>query len=438
MYNFLHISFPDSGVETIQSYRTELTLNRYQHEHLTMYIQNWGLEYSQVKAGSPVQATIKSPLGTKEFVGYVHRVKPDITPNKQFTEITAIGATYTMKQAAQKVWTKVTADQVIKELAKKHNMSYHCTPHPRIYDHLVQSGETDWEFMCKLAYRSGYTLRAEGTAIYCDPMTKDFEDHKSNAPYFVMRPANHPDGFNIYSFRPEIGESEEHDGSMKAATAVGGINIDHGDVLVKTNKKRPATTKSRSQSEFYDRFKHTSVVPNDSVANAEALAADERARYPYRGHVEVMGDARLRPDLPIFLDGVGGDYSGYWTILEATHVFTETMYTVQMTVGTDSLGQSTSVTQIPNKVPQRVISPNSAVKTKPAISKLVKNTKVKNNSGSNSGFGKTNNRAQPKVGNSTKAASAKWVGTSGNLKTQPAKNNANAAVVSLLRSKGVR
>ena len=51
---------------------------------------------------------------------------------------------------------------------------------------------------------------------------------------------------------------------------------------------------------------------------------------------------------------------------------------------------------------------------------------------------KIKNRKQPAVTRSTKSAPGKWVGVSGNLRQQPAKNNASAAAVASLRSRGVR
>jgi hypothetical protein len=440
MYNFLDIQFPESQIGRVFSYMTTLTMSRYGHETLTMYLENWGVDYKQIEVHAPVKAIVQSPLGRKEFTGYVHTVTPELSPTKNFVEVVAFGASVVMKQASQKVWTKVTADQVVTEIAKKHNFSYHSTPHPRVYDHLAQTGETDWEFICKLAYKSGHTLRAEGTALYFDPFYKDFNDFKASAPEFVMREANHPNGSSLYSFYPTIGEALVFDGAMKAATAVGGVDLGSSNPLVVTNPNRPNTTRGTSRTESYDRFHTKAVVPDATVAIHEAIAADERARYPYRGTAVVIGDARLKPDMPVFLNGIGDDYSGLWTVLETTHHIEAMKFTTEIVVGTDSLGPTKgAAVQAPNKIPVRVVSPLTPAKSKYPTSKFSKNTTPKNKSITTTGAGsKIKNRQQPAVTRSTKSAPGQWVGTSGNLRQQPTKSNATAAAVASLRSRGVR
>jgi hypothetical protein len=442
MYDFLAIEFPESSIGTVISYRTTLTMSRYAHEMLTMYLHGWDIDYKQVEVGSPVRAVITSTYGKKEFVGYVNSVYADIDANKHFVEITALGATVTLKQSSQKVWTQVTADQVITEIAQKHNLSYHCTPHPRVYDHVAQTGETDWEFICKLAYRSGYTLRAEGTSIYCDPMYKDFKDYKDSAPYFVIREGNNPNGRNLYSFSPEISESKEFGGVTKGAISVGGIDLRQSNHVIVTNQNRPVPSRTFSRTESYDRFQTSTVVPDSQVAVHEATAADERARYPYRGNVVVLGDARIRPDMPVYLDGLGDNYSGYWTVLECTHVLEEAKYTINMVVGTDSLGQlSANTRQEPQSIPTRVSSPVNTGKAKNPKTVLARNTQAYNKSKSAKSIGNNSmvsNRSKPKAGRSNNSTPGKWVGASGDLRAAPVKNYASNSVVNNLRSYGVR
>jgi len=438
MYDFISITLPTSEIKTLFSYRTEHTMSRYSHEHLSMYLEHWSVDYSQIKAGSPVRAEFKSEYGKNEFVGYIHKVNVDISPGKHFIEVIALGATVTMKQASQKVWKQVTADQVFTEICKKHNFSYHATPHGRVYDHIMQAGLTDWEFIKKLALEIGHTLRAEGTSLFFDPIGKDFSDKKQNAPYFVMRAANDPDGFNLYSFTPIIGESIEHDNTMKAATAVAGVDLKNNNSVVQTNQNRPTTTRKNAQTEFVDRFSADQVIPNSNAAKYQALAHDAKAQYPYRGEAVVMGDARLKPDMPVYVDGLGSDYSGFWTVLEVKHVVKQSMFTTELVLGTDSLGRAAQGLEKPAATPVRIINATKPATTKPTKATLVKNNAPKNNNATSNGFGKTYNRTQPKITVTTKGSSAKWVGTGGNLRTVPVKNNASPAAVAKLRSTGVR
>jgi hypothetical protein len=63
------------------------------------------------------------------------------------------------------------------------------------------------------------------------------------------------------------------------------------------------------------------------------------AMFPYRATAEVLGNASLRPGMPIYLSGIGESYEGYWIILEAEHVIESLRYTTKLILGLDSLGK---------------------------------------------------------------------------------------------------
>jgi len=444
MFNFIDIEFPNSGLPLVLSYRTTFHQARYEHEEVTMYIKNWGVQYARIQNGTPIQATFKSPTGSRTFQGYVHSVTPDLSPGKNFAQVVAYGASYVMKQASQKIWTNVTADTVVAEIAKKYGFSYNAMPHPRVYDHLIQAGESDWAFLVKLAKQCGYSLRAENTALYFNEITNDYKQNFQSAKYAIMREANSSLGSSMFKFTPEVSEANDIDaGVMKAATAVGGVNLDTATAIVTTNQSRPTTTKTVSKSEMFDRFSPTVVISNGNVASSEAKAADERARYPYRGSVQLLGDATLKPDLPIYLDGLGTEYSGYWTILSADHIFEEHMYTTELHVGSDSLGKASpgftgSPDLIPSTVPKRQITPNVAQTNKKVTSSLSQNSRAVNGATKSTSLVATNNRKQPKVGRTDSSSSAKWSGPVTNLLSAPKKTNLSSAAVAKLRSTGVR
>jgi len=443
MYNFIDIQFPGTDLPAVLSYRTVFMQDRYEHEQISMYVKNWGLDYSRVQPGTPISVTIKTTSGSREFQGYVHAVTPDLSAGKHFVQLVALGASYVMKQANQRVWTNVTADQAVAEIAKSHGFAYSAMPHPRVYSHLVQAGISDWAFLVNLAKECGYTLRAENTTLHFDEIDNDYKTNVVSARRAILRDANNPNGMNMFKFTPEISETADHGGAVKAATAVGGVSLESASGIVQTNQSRPKTTRVNSKAELFDRFNTKAVIPNSNVANSVAIAADARAKYPYRGKATLLGDATLRPDLPIYLDGIGRDYSGYWTILGTEHIFEEYLYTTEVLVGTDSLGTTdpayagTPVTQPPS-VPQRVITPNVAQTNKKPVSKLITNAKMVNGKTKATGFGVTTNRPQPKINTKTATSSPKWASTSSNIRTVPAKTNLSAAAVAKLRGAGVR
>jgi hypothetical protein len=159
-----------------------------------------------------------------------------------------------------------------------------------------------------------------------------------------MRDANSPAGSNLYEFNLTIGDSVAYRDSYKSAVQVGGVDpYDINENIVTNN--RQDTLRETNAVEFFDSFDTNTVAPGFAIAAYEAKAADERNRFPYRATVKVLGTPTVRPDSPVYLNGIGPEYSGYWIVLSAQHDVIEQgknilKYTTTLEVGTDSIGKA--------------------------------------------------------------------------------------------------
>lgn len=406
MFNYIQVSFPETTLQPTVIYSATISQKRYAHELATLYFKDWGVLYDVVKAGSPVHLLIKGLNEERNFYGYVHHINLNRTPGKNFTEVVVIGASFPMKQQVQTVYKNITADQVVKQIATKYNFVSYTVPSPRVYPQIAQTGHSDWEFMVRLAKQNGYTLRAINTELYFEPVMNEFTLYRQEAPKFVMRPASDPNGSTLYSFKPIIGESVPYEDAIKGAIAVGGVDIANNVPVSITQQIRSAKSRERKQLEFFDRFDVNTVATDVTVAQYEAEAAENRNYFPYRGKVEVLGNPNLHPDMPIYLDGIGAPYSGYWVILEAEHTIVEEelnrqRYTTTLLVGTDSLGDSAQWTDsktiiAPELTPKRTIIPN--VRQTKVQPKTILNKKLQyENEYNRASFGDIQNRAKPPI-----------------------------------------
>jgi hypothetical protein len=404
MFNYIKVEFPDTSTQPQFVYYANIYQNRYSHELASIKFRDWGIEYSVVTPGTPVKLTIYGLKNRRYFYGYIHHIKPEKTPGKNFTEILIIGGSYPMRQASQTVYKNVTADKVIKQIATKYNFVSYAVAHPRVYPQIAQAGHTDWELMVRLAKQCGYTLRAQNTELYFQPILEDFKNYRTSAPKFIMRKLSDPLGSTIYSFNPLIGETLTYDDASKAAIAISGTDKATASPLSITKQKGNTATRKRKQAEFFDMY-DTNVVASDvETASFEASAADDRNSFPYRAQVEVLGNPDLRPDMPVFLDGLGPVYSGYWVILATEHKIIEEKrnmqrYTTILTVGIDSLGsaanwEDSSAVTAPDYTPTRTIIPN--VKQTNVVPTTSLNIPAQTYSPqSNSAFTDTQNRSAP-------------------------------------------
>ena len=124
MFNYLSIDFINSERSPKRVSYFYLNQDRYAHEIAVVRFKDWDVQYNYIKPGEPVRCLLRGLDSSREFIGYIHDIKPDISPGKQFVELTLIGASYKLKQARQRVYYDVTASQVVKQIAKANNFSY--------------------------------------------------------------------------------------------------------------------------------------------------------------------------------------------------------------------------------------------------------------------------------------------------------------------------
>ena len=419
MFNYLNIEFPTLDVPLSRAAEFTHTHARYEHELITIYFADWGVSYDSITSGTPVNVMLSGVGSTRSITGYIHHINPDISPSNNYVEITVIGASYLLKQQSQKVWVDVTADQVVADIATRNNFSYIALPTERIYDQISQAGMSDWELMAKLARQNGCSLKADNTTIIFQPLTQEFTDTRQQAAFYTMGGLDGK-ATGIYSFKPLIGDSIPYDDIRNATVAISGVDrstaVDH----VNTNQKSLKTTRAKPVPTVFDTYDTFVVAPSFEIAKYEANAADERNRYAYRGHVTIPGNPTLLPDSPIYLDGIGSFYSGFWTVLSVENYVNKEIYTTTLEIGTDSLGLSAKWTDnkdvfAPEQTVQRIIKPGLRQKNVVAKTVLKKTGKTTRRNASSP---KSSVKNLPKT--QIKAAPThQWVGTSGNLKKPP-------------------
>lgn len=441
MYRYLTVKFPYSNLEPSLAYSFSLNQERYKHEYATILFKDWEIDYNDIKPMSPVEITIKTPEGpSRKLNGYISHIEPIYSPGERSVEITVIGASYVMKNTSQTIYKNVTADQVLKKIARKYEFSYFAEPHKRVFAQISQAGRTDWQLLVWLAKRVGYTLRAENTSLFFYPLSKDYSEQRSSAKNLKLNYVETLGGTDVYGFKPLIGEHlqfDDEEDDIKSALAYAGVDRFAKLELKYAKQTSKKSTRKNSIPEQFDRFAVNTVVPDSEIARWEAEAAEERQRFGYRGSVEVIGDPTLRPDMPVYLSGLGREYSGYWVILHANHKIERTglntfVYTTELIVGIDSLGDSETwgvdrFATIPGTLPTRSIKPNVRNTQRKDKSKLkvvgfyIKSAKTQLN--------KTINKKIPATVRGLVVQSPKWTSTVTDLKTTSPAGKYKSSVV---------
>lgn len=359
--SYITVEFFNNGPQLRRVYKATIRQRVFAHDYAVLQFRDWNVNPLNVKPGMPMKITVKN----KEYYGYVHHIENEQANNKNFTKVGFVGASFVMKQASQKIYKNMSADQIIAEIAAKYKFAYNVIKHPRIYTQVSQAGMTDWEFMVYLAKQCGYFLRAENTEIHFYPVTKDFDELASHAPIFQKSDGGFKPINPIYSFTPKISETLDVHGFRKTAVSVAGVNPVDNSYFKITKQNSYVRSREYSNPEFFDSHA-TAVVANDyETARHLSDAGDENSRFPYSANVVTSGEISLRPCAPIYLNNVGSEYSGYWTIMELEHIIDEKelnkpLHTCNISVATDSLGTTVS-SKAPVKPPvnpTRKVRPN--------------------------------------------------------------------------------
>lgn len=351
----LSVSFPTLRFKSKPDVLTiKYKQERYNHDTGALTFRSFDFPENIIVPGTPLMVKITSPVykTTKSYPCYVHHVRKSMSTEARVFEVYIIGASYVMKQKSVKVWKKTTVSQIAKTIAKKYKFAADITPHPRVFSQIAQNGESDFEFLVKCAKKCGYMFRVDRTTLIFKPIDEYYKKYANHAPVFTL-PTRASDSKKLEaptmnSFVPIYGEDLPFADATKSSKSFSGVNPITKKSHKYTKQKRLVGKREKIKPAIFDSFDTNTVTPGIDIAKSHADAFSEMNKFPYRAVAEVRGNPNVMPGTPVFFNGVGQDFSGYWIPLSVEHHIynvsvTETNYVMTMEVGIDSLGKSNTL-----------------------------------------------------------------------------------------------
>lgn len=219
------------GAELIQSVE--------EHDRLILQFKGKPADAATtIVEGDPVIFTYKSFKVLNKFCGYVTKIEQNNTPQVSNTIVHCISVSYVLKQTDQKIYTNITADQVVQKTAEKHGMQTNTQRHARVRPSIVQAGQSDWQLLRRLAKQTGFALRAENMTVTFMSKSKIFESKKTSAPYFnyidstELGTTTKPERMmgSVVYFYPHISDHSPELGS-RVDRVISGIHEKTGEVI---------------------------------------------------------------------------------------------------------------------------------------------------------------------------------------------------------------
>jgi phage protein D len=110
----------------------------------------------------------------QRFVGTVIEVTPSsitkegLVNRSPFQDVTIVcmGASYDMRGPRERAWNNSTIADVVRELSRRYKFSADVPKTKSAYPQLIQSNESDWQFLVRYARMMGLAVNCHGTHIH--------------------------------------------------------------------------------------------------------------------------------------------------------------------------------------------------------------------------------------------------------------------------------
>jgi phage protein D len=308
------------------------------------------LWFKKLKTGTPVKFSWKQGRVKSTFFGYVHSVtKKDVAGQRlKVMEISFIGSSFRLKDKSTTTFKNKTIPEVAKWIAQKHGLHFVGDSDSRRFHHLSISGQSYWEWLHVNAERIGFAMFVDGATLVFRSMDKLLNSTANNAPKFSMFDTAMQMGTQVFdrtldSLEVISGDYVETGKNNRTVKTVGGVNPVTSTPLVVTESPSTVGQNLRSGDSpvFFTEHQTDSVANNIIAAKDAAKGAAALARFTLPATAAGQGDPRVRPFLPILIEGTGTVTDGYWVVTSAHHMMHRGgEYQIVMELATDGVGEN--------------------------------------------------------------------------------------------------
>lgn len=297
------------------------------HDILTLQFSSFNLVMLKgLKTQSPVQVNWRTSNGIKgTFFGVVYSVgRTHTIQTSRNVEIMCLGLTFLMKESRSGVWSNQTIDYVVNLIAKRNGLKAIVSGHPARYSQITQQGETDWEFLVRLAEMSGYTISVKEKTLFFKSIDEVIADSLGEMPILYQE----------QSFIPAFSSTEEQ--TLDRITPVYGdylenpefssnsIKINRGVDPIKAqsfkSNESPKSKKPKRVDPIFTEELTSNVSNTKEFSQSIAKAKAAKARFNIPANFQSQGDPRISPNSLVEVQGVEMvDADGYWLVHQVTH-----------------------------------------------------------------------------------------------------------------------
>lgn len=335
----VEISVLGTNFDYIGIKRLTLELGEDKHDSLRIMVSGITSKNITDYVGSPVRIKWVHNDDRYMFVGYVTHVEPDYEALSGFVKgnpvqlstIYCLGASFDMKPKRNGVWDNVTLGSIVSKIAARYRYSADIPKDGFIFHRLVQSGESDWEFLRRIAHQLGYSVTVHGTHIHI------FDRYKAHGRLTSYNKLLVP---VRKSLKTEPGQIIEFKGSFGYVTPNSNVNQERMAVL--DNRGQTFYVESGVQGsrmgpvlpfKFKDELASTSLSPEYAKRK---LRQRSRDKYPFQATIVTSGISGILPGGIVDVQDFDSRFDGLWYVKDVTQVMTHDKYYTEITAIKDA------------------------------------------------------------------------------------------------------
>jgi hypothetical protein len=307
-----------------QEFPLDVELRQTWGQHDIFYVR---IEYQKMlvlnnKTLWPDNASVKiiwgqTPGNLNTWYGYVnhHKLNANSDSGSKTMQITysCIGTSKPMNTDKTRTWGQVTGTYIAKKIASEYGFRAILSSTDWVLPYEVQSNESDFHFMNRIADKIGYRFWVSGGTLYfIDPIVVlEGSGGQAIPKYYMDKSFLYLD--TVREFSLDLGDNIP--GGPRTARTIYGINEATG---------KPFSVKANNASYSSNIVHITPEWPVTSINEAQNLvnAWQERSQFWMAATAELYGTSYVYPGKLVYLSGnqLNREAEGYWIVASSDHV----------------------------------------------------------------------------------------------------------------------
>ena len=345
-----NVSFPTLPSLSAQPRRIDLYQKQYTHDLLVLeFPTDSTLWFESIQTGIPVKFIWKQDTLEKNFIGYVSSITKSTSPQRvNSMTILCIGSSFPLKQRATRVFVKTSIPAAVRTIVEEYGFNFIGEDHSQIFNQLLITGTSYWEWIQEQARRIGYGIIVDGMNVFFRPVDKLIDMGFSSAAVLSMGDTTAP--FNtqyldrtLDVFKVTNGDNIEDSMNYRTIKNVGGVDPLTGKIVLSSASPVEVGTDIRANVKdvLFSEYRTDRVVTDSASAYLAAEGAAQMARFNLPATVKCQGDPRIRPFGTVYISGTGSLTDGFWIVREAHHMFHKIGdYQLELKIATDGVGET--------------------------------------------------------------------------------------------------